>query len=164
LAAIATVPLMVIALALAVPINSVLHIHSVGIVVLAETTLLTALVFPVAMGVLQGEQRFHALAVMYVAPLLLRLAALAIVAAAGAVFAAVAGAMAGTGLALWFIRDSLRGSAGARRPDLSSFLRYLGPVVVGLVGIALLTHIDILIVKARFSAHDAGAYGAASAF
>src|SRR5262249_33219382 len=31
-------------------------------------------------------------------------------------------------------------------------------------GIALLTHIDILIVKARFSAHDAGAYGAASAF
>ena len=45
-----------------------------------------------------------------------------------------------------------------------TFLRYLWPVAVGLVGIALLTNVDILIVKARFSGDDAGAYAAASAF
>ena len=40
----------------------------------------TALVFPVAMGVLQGQQRFNALAVLYVLPWLVRLAVLGIAA------------------------------------------------------------------------------------
>ena len=50
---------------------------------LAETTFVTALVAPVAMGVLQGSQRFHALAALYVVPFVLRLAIFAIAAAAG---------------------------------------------------------------------------------
>src|SRR5207245_3825417 len=50
------------------------------------------------------------------------------------------------------------------RDELVAFLRYLKPVAIGLVGIALLTHVDILVVKARFSGHEAGAYAAASAF
>jgi O-antigen/teichoic acid export membrane protein len=52
LALLATVPLMVIALALAAPLSDLLHIHSVGLVVFAVSTLATALVFPVALGVL----------------------------------------------------------------------------------------------------------------
>src|SRR5207253_1218576 len=67
-------------------------------------------------------------------------------------------------LALAVIRKPLRRGSAGPRPELRPFLGYLGPVVVGLVGIALLTHVDILVVKARFSAHDAGAYAAASAF
>ena len=67
-------------------------------------------------------------------------------------------------LALLLIREPLGHGAAMPRPDLRPFLRYLGPVAVGLVGIALLTHVDILIVKARFSGDDAGAYAAASAF
>jgi O-antigen/teichoic acid export membrane protein len=168
LAALATVPLVVVALALAAPLGALLNIHSTGTVLLAETAFATALVFPVAMGVLQGSQRFHAVAAMYVAPFVLRLVLLAIVAAAGyrlggAVFATVASAIAGTVLALALIRGPLQLGRGAP-PALGSFLRYLGPVVVGLVGIALLTHVDILVVKARLSGHDAGAYAAASAF
>ena len=165
----ATVPLVAVALALAVPLAHLLNIHSTGVVVLAESTLLTALVFPAAIGVLQGHQRFHALAAMYVVPFVVRLVLLAIVAAAGyrlggAVFATVVSAIAGVALALLLIRDPLRRGAAGPRPDLRPFLRYLGPVAVGLVGIALLTHVDILVVKARFSGDDAGAYAAASAF
>ena len=166
---VSTAPLLALALALAVPLSDLLHIHSVGIVVLAEVTLATALVFPVAIGVLQGLQRFHALAAMYAFPLVVRLAVFAAVAAAGfrlggAIFAALVGAVAGTVLALALIRTPLGTSAALPRRELASFFRYLGPVAVGLVGIALLTHVDILIVKARFSGNEAGAYGAASAF
>ena len=166
--ALATVPLLLVAFALAVPLNSLLNIDSVGIVLLAELSLATALVFPVAQGVLQGAQRFHALAVLYVVPFVLRLVALAIVAAigyrlGGAVFATLLGSAAGVALALLFVRESVS-DASSSRPSLRPFLRYLGPVLVGLVGIALLTHVDILIVKARFPGDEAGAYAAASAF
>jgi O-antigen/teichoic acid export membrane protein len=168
-AVLATGPLVAFALLLAVPLSDLLHIHSTGIVVLAELTLLTALVFPVAIGVLQGHHRFHAVGAMYAFPLLVRLGVFAVAAIAGyrlggAVFATLVGAIAAAVLALVLIRDSVRGRAGDARPDLRPFYRYLGPVVVGLVGIALLTHIDILIVKARFPGDEAGGYGAASAF
>jgi len=78
LSLLATVPLMVIAFALAAPLSHLLHIHSVGLVVLAVSTLATALVFPVAMGVLQGLQRFHAIAVLFVFPWIVRLRVLAL--------------------------------------------------------------------------------------
>jgi O-antigen/teichoic acid export membrane protein len=168
-ALIGTAPLLAVALALAKPLAHVLHIHSVAMVVLAVLSLSTALVFPLAMGVLQGQQRFFDLATLYVLPWLVRLVILGVAAAAGyrlggAIFATLAGALAATALALMLIRGPLRGVDALPRPELVTFLRYLRPVAVGLVGIALLTNVDILIVKARFSADDAGAYAAASAF
>ncbi len=151
------------------PLSQLLNIHSVAVVVLAVMTLSTALVFPHAMGVLQGLQRFSALAALYVFPWLVRLVLLAIAAAAGyrlggAVFATFVGAVATTALALVLIREPLRGRGALSREELRTFLRYLSPVAVGLVGIALLTNVDVLIVKARFSGDEAGAYAAASAF
>ena len=169
LSLIATVPLVALAFALAVPFARLLHIHSVGFVVLAECTLVTALVFPVATGVLQGFQRFHALSTMYVFPWIVRIAFLGIAASAGyrlggALFATVAGAIASTVLALMLVREPLARGLALPRHELASFLRYLGPVAAGLVGTALLTNLDVLVVKARFPAHEAGAYAAASAF
>ena len=169
LALIGTLPLVVLALALAAPLAHLLNIDSVGVVVLTEFALATALLFPAAMGVLQGRQRFHALAALYVFPFVLRLALLAVVASAGyrlggAMLATVVATIAGTAVAIGLIREPLSRGAARARPGLRTFLRYLGPVGVGLVGIALLTHVDILVVKARFSADEAGAYAAASAF
>jgi O-antigen/teichoic acid export membrane protein len=166
---IATAPLLAVVLALAVPLSHVLHIHSVGIVVLAVLSLSTALVFPLAMGVLQGLQRFPALASLYVFPWLVRLVVLAITAGigyrlGGAVFATFVGALASTALAVALIREPLRGAGALPRTELMRFLRYLWPVAVGLIGITLLTNVDVLIVKARFSGDAAGAYAAASAF
>jgi O-antigen/teichoic acid export membrane protein len=168
IAAVWTLPLFAVALALALPLSHVLNINSVGIVLLAETTFLSALISPVAMGALQGSQRFHALASLYIAPFLLRLAIFAVAAAAGyrlggAVLATVLSTFAGTGLSLFLIRAFLQPAPGPT-PDLRPFISYLGPVAIGLVGIALLTHVDLLVVKARFSADEAGAYAAASAF
>ncbi|MDX6407396.1 MAG: hypothetical protein QOE13_467 [Gaiellaceae bacterium] len=166
---IATVPLLIVAVPLAIPVSHLLHIHSVGVVVLAVLSLSTALVFPVAMGVLQGQQRFSGLAALYMLPWIVRLAVLAIAAGAGyrlggAAFATLAGAIAAAALALFLIREFLRDAGALPRPELLTFLRYLWPVAVGLIGIALLTNVDILIVKARFSGDEAGAYAAASAF
>jgi O-antigen/teichoic acid export membrane protein len=169
LSVVATVPLVAIALVLAVPLAHLLHINSTGVVVLAQTGLATALVSPVLLGVLQGSQRFHALAAMYVVPFVIRLAIFAAVAAAGyrlggAIFATVASGIALTVLALALVREPAKQGSSHTRPELDQFLRYLAPVGVGLIAIALLTHVDLLIVKARFSAHEAGAYAAASAF
>jgi len=166
---IATGPLLVVALALAVPLATLLDIHPVGLVVLADLTLATALVAPVAGGVLQGYQRFRALAAVTVVPVAVRLAFFAIAAAAGmrlggALLATFLSAVVGVLFVLFLIRAPLRRGAAGPWPELRPFLRYLGPVVIGLVGIAVLTHVDILVVKSRFSAHDAGAYAAASAF
>ena len=162
-----TLPLVGIAFALALPLSRILNIDSLGIVLLAETTFLTALIAPVAMGAIQGSQRFHALASLYLVPFALRLVIFAIAAAAGyrlggAVFATVLSAIAGTGMALFLIRAFLQPTSTAA-PNLRPFIRYLGPVAIGLIGIALLTHVDLLIVKARFP-DQAGAYAAASAF
>jgi O-antigen/teichoic acid export membrane protein len=169
LALIATAPLLALGLALAAPLADLLHIHSVGIVVLAVLTLSTALVFPAAMGVLQGQQRFHALATLYVFPWVVRLVFLGVAASigyrlGGAIFATLAGAIFSTALVVALIREPLHVAGRLPRQELVYFLRYLTPVAAGLVGIALLTHVDILVVRARFSGDDAGAYAAASAF
>ena len=168
-ALIATAPLLVVGLALAQPLSRLLNIDSLASVVLTVLTLATALVFPVATGVLQGLQRFPALAGLYFLPWIVRLALLGLLAAAGlrlggAVFATFVGALVTTAAAYVLIREPLHGAGLLSRKELVTFLRYLRPVAVGLVGIALLTHVDILVVKARFSGDEAGAYGAASAF
>jgi O-antigen/teichoic acid export membrane protein len=168
LSAVATVPLVLLTLALSVPLARLLGIPT-SAVVLTAVGLAAAFVGPVAVGTIQGYQRFGALAAMYVLPLALRLAILGVVAGAGfllggAVFATVAAGLGATAIALVLIRDPLRRGAAAARPELRPFLRYLVPVVVGLIGIALLTNIDILVVKARFSGSETGQYAAAAAF
>jgi O-antigen/teichoic acid export membrane protein len=166
---VATVPLLLVALALSAPLSHLLHIHSVGFVALAVSSLATALAFPVALGVLQGQQRFQALATLYIFPWLVRVAVLGAVAAAGyrlggALFATLVSALLSMALALVMTRPLLAGGGSLSREELREFLGYLKPVAIGLVGIALLTNVDLLIVKARFSATDASAYAAASAF
>ena len=165
---IATVPLVAIGLAVVVPLRQLLDVESTSAVAFAMAGLAVAVALPIAMGVLQGYQRFSAIAALYILPFVLRLALLAVVAAlgyrlGGAVFAAVVGGIATTIVALWLLREPLRRGATAARPALRPFLRYLWPVLVGLIGVAVLTNVDLLVVRARFT-EDAGEYAAASAF
>lgn len=169
LALIATVPVVAVALALAVPVGHLLKIDSTPALLFAAIGLVAALVLPVSVGALQGYQRFHAVALIYVLPFALRLALLAVVAAAGfrlggAVWAAIAGGIGTAAVALVLLREPLRRGARSPRPALAPFLRYLVPVFLGLIGVALLTNLDLLVVKARFSSDAAGTYAAASAF
>ena len=165
----ATAPLVALALVLALPLNEALNIGSTGAVLLTTAALATAFAFPIAMGVLQGYQRFHAVAAMYVVPFAVRLVLLTLAAFAGfllggAVFAIMAAAFVGALVAVALVRETLERGARATRPALGPFLRYLWPVLVGLIGIAVLTTVDLLVVKARFAPDAAGEYAAASAF
>ncbi len=47
------------------------------------------------------------------------------------------------------VREPLMRGARRARPELGSFFRYLWPVLVGLIGISVLTTVDLLVVKAR---------------
>lgn len=166
---IATAPMVALGLALAVPLKELLNIESTSVVVLAASALLAVFAFPIATGVLQGHQRFLALATMYVLPFAIRLGLLVLAAVGGlrlggAVFSAAAASIAASLIALALVRDPLRRGVRAVRPSLGPFLSYLWPVVVGLTGIAVLTNVDLIVVKARFAPDDAGGYAAASAF
>lgn len=165
----ATVPVLVFALLLLVPVRELLRIDETAPVALALTALAGVFVFPVSLGILQGEQRFRTLAFNSAAPMVIRLVLFVgfVIAGArlyGALGAVALSAAAGTTFGLLANRRVLRLARGVSVPDLRPFLRYLVPVAVGLFGIAVLTNIDILVVKARFSAEDAGVYAAASAF
>ena len=164
-----TVPLVVVAFALIVPLRHLLNIDSSPAVALAFVSLTVALLAPIAFGVLQGYQRFGTLAWASAAPMIVRLGLLIILAVAGlrlygAIAALTASALAGAAIGLVAIRDRWSKELRAPAPSLRPFLRYLWPVAVGLFAISLLTNADILIVKARFPAHEAGVYAAASAF
>ena len=168
LAALVTVPLVVVGLVLAVPMASVLGI-STGLVLLTGLGLTAAFVSPVGSGTIQGYQRFVALAAMYVLPFALRLVLFAVAVAAGlrlggAVLATVVSALGAAGFALGLVADPIRRGKRAVAPSLRPFLRYLGPVMVGLIGIAVLTNVDLLVVKARFPGASTGDYAAAAAF
>ena len=165
---IVTVPIVAVGLALVVPLRELLSIDSTAAMTFAVLGLTIAIALPIATGVLQGYDRFRAVAVLYVFPFALRLALLFLVTAAGfrlggAAFAAVAAGIVTALLAVVLIREPVRRGTRVAWPELRPFLRYLWPVVVGLTGIALLTNVDLLVVRARFTG-DAGSYAAASAF
>jgi O-antigen/teichoic acid export membrane protein len=166
---IVTAPLVAIALILAVPLGHVLEIDSTAAVALVMASLVAALVTPIAVGALLGYQRFYAVATLSALPFALRLVIVAVSAAlgyrlGGAAAATFVSAVATALIAIWLIRARLTGAARSTRPVLAPFLRYLWPVFVGLLGIALLTTVDLLVVRTRFDHADAGAYAAASAF
>jgi O-antigen/teichoic acid export membrane protein len=168
LAGILTLPLLGAALVLSWPLGRLLGI-STAVVALTALAFVAALLVPVLVGAIQGFQRFTALAAMYALPFALRLCFLGMAVAAGfalggAVLATVAATLATTLFAALLVREPLRRGAAAARPGLGPFLRYLGPVVLGLVGIAVLTNLDVVIVNVRFPRGDTGDYAAASAF
>jgi O-antigen/teichoic acid export membrane protein len=166
---IVTAPLLAVALFLAVPVGHVLEIDSTAAVALVMASLAAAVVTPIALGALLGYQRFYAVAMLSALPFALRLVIVAVSAAVGyrlggAAAATFIAAVATALISIWLIRGRLTRAAGSARPALAPFLRYLWPVFVGLLGIALLTTVDLLVVRARFDPADAGAYAAASAF
>ena len=164
-----SVPLVLIALALSIPLRYVLDIGSTAAVALVLASLVTALAIPIALGALLGYQRFYVVGALFVLPFAIRLAVVAVAALAGyrlggAAFATFVSAVLTAGTAVWLLRARLARAAHSARPALAPFLHYLWPVFVGLLGIALLTTVDLLVVRSRFDPTDAGAYAAASAF
>ena len=160
-------PIVPVALVLAIPLGGALKIESHGVVMLTALGLTVALTFPIAMGVLQGSallgRRRNAGHSLRAPARLLGLMAIVVSASVEQFRDGVrrhcgwsSGGCPSTRAA------DTRSSAGP--PALGPFLRYLWPVLVGLIGISVLTTVDLLVVKARFAPDVAGEYAAASAF
>lgn len=167
-ALLATGPLLVAFFVLLLPLAEVLSIESRAGLAIAGASLATTFALPTMLGVVQGEQRFVALGLATFLPFVVRLAVLAAVALVGVTVSGAAGAVlasAVAALALAFLgaRSVLR--ADTRQPSsLAPFLRYLVPVVIGLLGVSVLVNLDVIVVNARFSDEDSSVYAAAAAF
>jgi len=114
-------------------------------------------------GMLQGRERFGALAAVLLAAAGGKLAAgTALVALGGGVAGAVAGAAAGgvlalvTGLAL--VRGSLARPDGSRSGAVA--LRGVLAAGTAILGLLLLTNLDVLLARHHLNSHDAGLYAA----
>lgn len=169
IAASATVPLVVGFVALSGPISALLSIDETTALAVASLSLVATFMAPVALGIVQGDQRFGTLALLQLLPFVVRVGFLGLAAAAGwgllgTVGAVVVSTGLGLGLALGAAWPFFASRSSRLVSPIRGFLRYLGPVVVGLIAMSILTNADILVVKARFSDDDAGVYAAASAF
>ena len=121
---IVTAPLVALGLVLVIPLRELLNVESTAAVALAMAGLVAAVALPISMGVLQGYQRFHAIAALYVLPFALRLALLALVISlgyglGGAVFAAVAGGRRDCGCRALVVALAARTRCPHRTPQRS---------------------------------------------
>jgi O-antigen/teichoic acid export membrane protein len=116
-------------------------------------------------GMLQGRERFGALAAVLLAGAAGKLAVgVALVALGGGVAGAVAGAAAGGGLAL------VTGLALVRSPLARSHVRLVGSAAVrevlmagaAILGLLLLTNLDVLLARHHLTSRAAGLYAAGS--
>jgi O-antigen/teichoic acid export membrane protein len=117
-------------------------------------------------GMLQGRERFGALAVVLLAAAAGKLAAgTALVALGGGVAGAVAGAAAGGALALGIglalVRRQLgAGPRGVRRSRTAVALGEVLGVAAATLGLLLLTSVDVLLARHHLSSRAAGLYAA----
>jgi O-antigen/teichoic acid export membrane protein len=136
-----------------------LHLDSaVPVLWLALALAPTPLLFAVQ-GLLQGRERFGALAAVMVAGAAVKLAAgLALVAAGLGVSGAMAGVAAGAILAaLAGLRLAAPGRAGATRAVVG-WWREVGTATTGLLGLFLLANVDVLLARHYLDRAAAGHY------
>jgi len=118
-----------------------------------------------SLGQIQSESRFRAFALPISLLGVPRPVALLAFAAAGlGVYAALLGSAVAVGLAALaaavLTRERLRGAPPAAAEAVDAFRRALGPLAVGLTGIAILTNLDVVVAKIALSSQAAGEYGA----
>jgi O-antigen/teichoic acid export membrane protein len=153
---------------LAVPLREFLGIGSTSAVVFTALVTLPAVASPVVWGLAQGLHRFVLFSIAIALGPAVRAVLAGVLLGAGL---GVAGAMGATVLAtavavvvpLIVLRRWL--AADRKRPTPipgPEVVRYLVPVMVGVLSITSLTTIDVIVAKAALSDHDAGLYGSAS--
>ncbi len=147
---------------------SFLHADGTSGVLIVAWCVAFYLILPVLYGILQGDQRFHALAIATVCDAVLRASAAIVLVSRGfgengAVLAIAFGATLTTVVAATFVSDFLRSpdshpSPTAQELTFRSSLRVSG----GILAISILASIDVVLVKHFRSAYEAGLFGSLS--
>jgi O-antigen/teichoic acid export membrane protein len=159
----------VIYLALTPVVSSLLGLRHVGVAIALTPVLILAIMQPVALGVLQGLERFTAYGLVLLAVAVSRVAfglpwAAVEHGAGGALGGQAVGMFVVLAVTLWLLRHlfNTRGTGAAtgglrRRPDATSL-----SASAAFIGFAILSNLDIILAKAFMSPHNAGVYAALS--
>lgn len=150
--------------ALLVPLRSFLGLDDYSGLLLLGLAIPPSVLLPVALGLLQGEERFREYNLALAATGVLRPVGLVALyfyglRLAGAVLAVVLASVAGLALAARGCIRTLRGG----RVEMSHLwgpLRTLAPTMAGLLAATALTNVDLLFAKSALSADDAGLFSA----
>jgi len=148
-------------------IASFLQIPSLGTVIMLPLSLLPVLGLAITTGVMQGLQRFGAWGATQILMGCSRLALGVLLVLWGLdAMGAMASVPLSNGLAclvgLLFLAPILLGEKKEYHPDRRDIYHYSFHVTLGLASFALLTNIDVLLVKHFFSPVEAGYYSVAS--
>jgi O-antigen/teichoic acid export membrane protein len=151
-------------LAAAPAIAALLNISSLGSVAAAAFLVGTGAALPVLQGFLQGVERFRPISAALVVygfgrPVFAIPLILAGLGVAGALSAATIAAIVAAGIALWALRDILRGHG---RAPVALELGSFKAVIFGLFAFTVLTNADVLAANAFLAESEAGTYSSAS--
>lgn len=153
---------------LAIPIAHFLNIRSPWTVVALAGGVFGALGgLPVVRGGLQGIQRFGSLAITFLSDAASRLTfgiglVVAGLGSAGAVLGLTIGTLASFSYGRIALFRGLPQKAAAKTHEGKAMLGFALPTFFALLGVTMLTYVDVLFAKHNLSAHDAGQYGALS--
>jgi O-antigen/teichoic acid export membrane protein len=164
----ATAVFAVAASAVLVAVDMTGHEISLGPLLMTVALMTPLGFFFLALGRLQGDERFTAFSLSFILwgvprPVMLVVLAalgLGVYAGLGAACAAMAAALSAS---LWFARRT----GPAREPSVvewRAFTRPVVPLVVGLSGLGLLTNLDVIVAKVALSPDSAGQFAAAATF
>ncbi len=147
-------------------IASFLKIPSVTPVIILGLTLLFSIIMPVNRGVLQGLQEFNYLGIDLSAEALLKFVFGVIFVSLGLrVSGAIAGFTSGSFIALvltfYFLRSIFKIKSGDESIDKVEMYRHFWPTLITLFCFAVLTNVDLILVKHFFSSIKASYYSAA---
>jgi O-antigen/teichoic acid export membrane protein len=159
----------IVYLALTPLVTHALGLRHIGVAVALTPVLVLGILQPVALGVLQGLERFVAYGLMLLAVAISRVAFGLPWAAiehgpGGALGGQAIGMLIVLGVTLWLLRNlfSQRGTGAAttgmrRRPDVQTL-----SASAAFVGFAVISNLDVILAKAFMSPHNAGVYAALS--
>jgi O-antigen/teichoic acid export membrane protein len=150
---------------LAKPFATVLQIPSPLPIVVFGLVLLPTAALPVAYGGLRGLQRFGALGATQITTALFRLVAVVGLlslglGATGAVASLPLSTFGALAVGVFFLGDVLRQWDRGVVPKLDGLLDFSFHVALAIISFAVLSNIDVLVVKSRFSPAEAGLYSA----
>ena len=147
------------------PLSAFLRIPSSVPAIVLSLAIIPVVFLPVVYGAMGGLQRFGALGATQIGGSVFRLiAAVVLIAlglgAAGAIASLPVSSLGALALGTFFLRDILRRREKGKTAQVGGLFEYSLYTMLALFAFGILTNIDLIVVKNRFSPTEAGLYSA----